>query len=242
MLLGSILALAFFRAKPRILAVQRWDVSKRIEAWTPDGKRLPSTLSITYGDAGLPDRPGETEVVAAIPCSPGSEPPDAYWSDIHGLGPRTSWSEGWKNDDPKSGFWLFSELGFADAKEAAGVLQVASGPWRVVSPTTKLKLNTWTNLGHGFRARIENRFFKGEDGDRVKSALLDVRLPLDYETWDFHPVLKSGAVEMSMVQFDSPKGKLHFRYEKGVKLPANLTLSARPYVSYPFKHIQLRPR
>jgi hypothetical protein len=241
MLFASMLDLGHLQTKPQLVAVQRWNKDGPVKAWTVEGKPLASLITVDRADWGLPDKPGATEIIMAFGASPTQEFPDAYWTDVNAFD-RQSCSTSLKDHDPKSGVALLSLLGFSHAKEASGVLHIASGPMiDVVGPKT-LRLNQWTKLEHGFLAQIRNRFYNEEDADHVKHAYLEIVLPEKYRQWDVHPIVKSKGQEDAMVDFDVSGTRGRFKLETGVSSSTTLTISVRPYVAYPFSHVPLRPR
>jgi len=241
MLILSLLASVLLQSKPKFVAVQLWDKYKPVRAWTPDGKPLPKTISIPRSDYGFPSVPGEKEIIAVVPCELAENAPSAQWTAVRGLR-RTIESSSWKDDDPNSKLWAFSLLGTPDAKEVAGVVNIASGPMRIVAGTKTLRLNTWTNLGKGFRARIRNRYIlEEESGERAVHAFFEVILPPQFRNWDVWESVTSSDTQLGAVTSEESGRARIFKLERGAPRVVAVTISARPYVPYVFDHIHLKP-
>ncbi len=241
MALSILIALGFWQAKPKLVAVQVWKGFEPVRAWSPYGTEKAKTFSIDRPDGGFPDKPGAVEIIAEVDCSSAEEFPFARWSNVKGLGDFYP-SSTWQDNDPKSKHAIFGLLGYPKSNEASVVLELTKGPQKPISQPTLLHLNRWKKIAGGFRARVRNRIIEQQDGMRAEHAFVELILPARYENWDVEPVISSSGSKALVVGFNESGRDREFTLMQGVDKTVQLVIVARPFVAYPFSHIRLKPR
>ncbi|AIE86608.1 hypothetical protein [Fimbriimonas ginsengisoli] len=242
MLIESVLMsmLALSGPAPKLIAIQEWKGSKRVRAWTPEGKPLPTIIPVDRSDGVSPRITPAIELVAVIPNAENEEFPNVYWKIVRGLKGYYD-SSAWKDHDPASKLAAFSLVGFAKGREATVDLFVAAGPPHPITPTATLKRGVWQSVGPGFRVRYTVSRRMNDLRRWWNQPSLELEIPEKYANWDIVPEMKLGGHNLTVVGYPSHTRRRVIELENGAGDTAALTLLGRPYIGHRFEHVRLRP-